>query len=219
MGQRHQLYFRVKKQTGIPPEEETKVFGYHHQWLWGVEALNTLTRVLKAYEASNQYHPLKSNHLGFEYVNGCLEALISSDYQTGYYHEVWAFQGQKDPKHNEPTCILDPRKGHNNNGITIVDFADKYPKYCFMSIGHLECLKEGARYKNFEPISAAQWFSLHYDLEKLQYDGHKNATFLKRALEYVSYLDTADILTLEEVKEIFPAMFEDNQKIGQECDN
>src|SRR3990167_6421268 len=151
MGQRHQAYLRLPavyyNENNSNNHGELTV-GIHHQWLYGYSAVWALYRFLKW---------LKQDETNIKYLEysakGAFAAAYSFDHELGYYHNVHDLtDGETD----------NPLLGDNNNGITLVDFGDKVePKYCFMSVGYLECLADGvAQPKLYEPMSVSDWLDI-----------------------------------------------------------
>jgi hypothetical protein len=223
MGQRHQVYLRLPGANNRP--EVT--IGIHHQWLWGRTAARSLANLLKFVANQGEYGPFTSN--GGRDAMSALEAIYSVDVDSGYFHSVhplWKWDNEsKGPKvgvHDE--CCADPTLGDNNNGITVIDLSGEKPKYCFMSVGHLECLGEGQEnnYTNFKPIDIDQWMTLHYPTykdgetcgcetctkEPKYKKGHDKAIKANgeacRAL--VDFISKFEVLTKAEIKRIFPKL-------------
>ena len=234
MGQRHQIYVKLPKVDYNPNNcnnRPTKVIGIHHQWLFGATAMRMLNLLIKFVLNSRiEYCELLGSNL--KDAVHVLKTLYSVDHDKGYFHR---------------TCVLedgeckDPRLGDNNNGITIIDLSKLTQdfdgdvksaiKYCFMSIGHLECLgkslinnkysKKDPEYKNLSPISATEWASLHYpDYKKLLNQTNerkqlkKDLNIANGVVEFAEYIDNLvkdlsqfKVLTLDEIKKIFPKMF------------
>ncbi len=211
MGQRHQLYIRIKGKSG------PIMLGYHHQWLFGKTAMQTLERVLTFASASleDKYSPLNEPYDNGYSASNALESVISTDYKTGYHHGVCAFQHQRLDSDNSPDVLQNPMLGDNNNGITIVDLTGDKPKYCFMSLTHLECL-DGVpscfEVENLVPIDAETWINLHYpkDTKNVYYKDWPKAELVAHAKErtrLVKALSKYKALTQAEVKKMFPKMF------------
>jgi hypothetical protein len=220
MGQRHQIYIRMNTKEG------PKVLGYHHQWLFGKTAVETLIRALTFAKADAQcnYGVLNRGYDGGRDASRAFEAVLSVDVSSGYYHNVYPFQfNPQDESDYEEAALTDPRQGDNNNGITIIDLTGKKPKYCFMSVHHLECLADGEAEKRaetdlvLEPLSASTWLDLHYPTNSKHdmYKSWKGAEVGKN-IAYCSSLkrklSKVKVLTRDEVAAIFPKMYGKNVK-------
>jgi hypothetical protein len=219
MGQRHQIYVKFPgfskaetKKTANPTNGEG-IAGFHHQWLYGMTAINSLARLVEFYKNSDKYSPLKINTgYGLKRQSEVVRAIYSVDLKTGYWHYVHNFlDGQDDYAeredcHKPPSEIIDPRMGDNNDGITIVDLSHGDFRYCFMSLHGLEC---GGKVKELSPLSAKEYlFSYYPDFNK----GHRNMEIEKKewliACDSLALIEKeTKILTLSEVKKMFPAMF------------
>lgn len=217
MGQRHQIYLRL---PGIyyndknPNNRDEVTVGMHNQWLYGYSAAASLYRFLKYADLvkGDQYSPLVKSDP--QEALEVLDHAYSLDIETGYSSRNSQFP--IDPKHKYyEECCKDPRLGDNNNGITVIDLADvNSPKYCFMSIGHLECLHETKdrdpdsdepAYVNFYPISINQWAALHYG-DEWRSEAAK-APGAELLLKRVDFVDKKfKVLTTKRLIEIFPAL-------------
>lgn len=123
MGQRHQIYVKFPDKLGIA--------GFHHQWLYGATAVQSLARVLAFYVNQEEYGPLiKNTGYGLKRQAEVIRALYSVDVGSGYWHYVHSFQDQQDDyaerskEHTPPPEVIDPRNGDNNDGITIIDVSN-----------------------------------------------------------------------------------------------
>jgi hypothetical protein len=185
MGQRHQIYVRLADKS---------VIGIHHQWLWGITAVcrlaNYLNFTMTADEPLNKTEALDR-----------LALCYSIDMQTGYYHDVHKLDDEE---------TINPEKTDNNNGITLIDLSGKTPKYCFMSLHHLECLDKSIAeqceqgeepFKNMQPMDVDKWISLHYskkDFNKFQ--GTDKPSY-KKALKIVK---TFKVMSHKDCQKMFP---------------
>jgi hypothetical protein len=230
MGQRHQIYVKF---PGYGEKGKAKptdgIAGFHHQWLYGMTAVNSLARVLKFYINSTdedkdmQYGPLHSNTAyGLKRHSEVIRALYSVDVEDGYWHFVHSFLEEQDDyadrakDYKPPSEVLDPRNGDNNDGITIIDVSHGDFRYCFMNIGHLEGEVECKT--SLKPMTAAEYL-LHYYPKFMQKQGNKThddkskrqtidqETF-DSMIKTLALIDgNAKLLTLAECKALFPAMY------------
>jgi hypothetical protein len=230
MGQRHQIYVRLPKKfynKGNQNNREETTIGIHHQWLYGSTALRQLSNLLTFVKNQTEYSPLGDKG-GVGEAMDALVAIYSVDIQHGYFHAVcplWGDEEDGESKVGTPgdECS-DPTKGDNNNGITVIDLSGKEPKYCFMSVGHLECLAEGQdeNYTNFKPMSAEDYLLLHYPDYKTKKvcgceyclkDTKLKASHDKQTVETGKYYQKlieffADykLVTNKDIERIFPAL-------------
>lgn len=212
MGQRHQIYLRLPAyfyNEGNVNNKPERTIGLHHQWLFGRTALLLLNQFLLYAEMAT------ANDRGFGcedrppfWQNNNAAATLAAAYSfhagTGYSHGVCSDMEQES---------LNPLKGDNNNGITVIDLCGEKPRYCFMSLHHLECLDTDKEPKPFEPINAFQWLTLHYSQwEKSKARGRNGFETVPgladqcNALLVDLHARGAEVLTRERVMEIFPAM-------------
>jgi hypothetical protein len=226
MGQRHQIYLRLPEIYYNPRNannRKERTVGCHHQWLYGNTAIRQLSQFLK-FSVNNLQDDYNVFSRNSDEALNALTACYSINIETGYYHGVWGFNN-KDDKDYGGECE-DPRKGDNNNGITIIDIAsamtlNKSKKlgvssmytidhskigYCFLSIGHLECLDETKKkaYVNFSPIDAIEWIKLHYgddwELKFKKDNGYQSI----QAVEDIQ--KTFKLITPKRLAQIFPKL-------------
>lgn len=208
MGQRHQIYVRLPKvyyNKGNHNNRDTKVIGFHHQWLYGWRACRLLSNFLTFMKNADEYVFNDQDRL-----TNIAEKCYSIDVPLAYEHGVHPLSADE---------IYDPRNCDNNNGITVIDLTGKEPKYAFLSLHGMECGGEGfevqhpndpdrgqdVSYKNFSPLDSVHWIRLHYGNDwqaKFRMDGKHGLT----AYESVDMLKDYQLLSVEELAEIFPKM-------------
>lgn len=221
MGQRHQIYVRLPKKfynknnVNNLPE---RTIGIHHQWLYGQTAGRQLANLLKfVMNQDTEYGPFKIG----DYAMDALKALYSTDIESGYFNQVHPL----DDDDCKNWCE-NPMLGDNNNGITVIDLTEDKPKYCFMSLHHLECLDESQEenYESLEPMSFEKYLELHYpkfrtdktcscETCKAKKDKKVIAEHKKSAIDFhaknkelVKFLSQFEILTKKDIKRIFPKL-------------
>ena len=233
MGQRHQIYLRLGElddsfsnaerfiKKGGKSFKNEQTVGIHNQWLYGHSAISSLYRFLKFTEVikKEEYSPFKQADRAIS----ILDSAYSIDIETGYNSSNIIFETNpqiRDPKDGKKMIknpqyygeCEDPRNGDNNNGITIIDLADlRNPQYCFMSIGHLQCLHHtkhdreetsNPAYINFKPITVTEWIALHYGD-----DWAKSTDLDQTVFDRIKFIDrNFDVLKTERLIEIFPKM-------------
>jgi hypothetical protein len=221
MGQRHQIYVKMPETLGIA--------GFHHQWLYGMTAVESLARVVKFYEAQSKYGPLKKCvGYGLSRQSEVIGAIYSTDVKTGYWHPLYNFLSEIE-NGETPSEILDPRNGDNNDGITIIDVSQGDLRCCFMNVGHLEG-EAGDKVKKLVPISAREYLLAYspnfFDRqgkidwrEREKPDGDNTKRFVIQDEEFDRVLsalcliqEKSKLLTLAEVKSMFPAMYKREPK-------
>lgn len=191
MGQRHQIY-GVFKFTDLSGKETVTRVALHHQWLYGRQALHLLANVLEFDKKAKRHSPFRD---GMDNELEALTALYSMDAKGGYFHTVHDLNGSVNPLH-----------GDNNDGITIIDFTEKEPRYCFMSLpdnGH------GDRLEKMVPLSAADYIRAYYFEGCYFYEKCPDAIkkIEKEIERLLKRLQPYNVMTLSKVKELFPAMF------------
>jgi hypothetical protein len=152
MGQRHQIYLRLPAMYNEdnPNHQPTRVVGIHHQWLYGQTAMKLLVNFLTFLDkAENKYSGRD--------VLEILQCAYAIHPETGYFHGICPELDKNE--------VENPMNADNNDGITIIDLTNKKPKYCFMSLHHLECLDQDVdeeEVPNLEPFDAKTYIGLHY---------------------------------------------------------
>lgn len=213
MGQRHQIYVRIPaiayKQADNPNNRPEKTIGIHHQWLYGRTALKLLKNFLTwidAHEDPENGHVFGDNprywthHEAQLVLNACYSVNVSE----GYYHNV----------HTLGAECEDPTRGDNNDGITIIDLTQGKPKYCFMSIGHLDgegWYSGGEGSPNFTPFTAEDYVTYYYPNWKQGKvkgrNGLEDAPEVKKEIQkMLRFFKDYELLTKKEVQDIFPKM-------------
>lgn len=193
MGQRHQVYVRLPETRKGP----SRVVGIHHQWLYGHSAVRSLGRFIKFIKAQDSFY---ADSLIQESGESILNSIYSIEIETGYYHRVHQLYAECE----------DPNRGDNNDGITIIDLKDrKNPKYCFMSLHHLECDKTTSDgIVNYKPMSGFDYFSAYYPngLKMNKHTSNDERMVINQLNESLKLLDGLKLLTKKQVQEIFPKM-------------
>ena len=213
MGQRHQIYLRTKEKyynEKNPNNKKAKTFAIHHQWLYGHTAIRLLNNYLNFMDRdlNKKFNSYDDPDSAFEILKKC----YSFDHTVGYSSDVYDITDE---------CADDPRKGDNNNGITIIDFEDGKLKYAFMSYHGLECMDDSVKnpfdddmefddenqmdlrlqYQNFEPIDVNLWIQLHYGRD--WNDGSKES---KEIAKLIKSVNKFELLSKQRIAEIFPDM-------------
>jgi hypothetical protein len=216
MGQRHQVYVRLPEKfynQGNANNQPEQTIGIHHQWLYGWTAIRLLRNYLTFVSQEGEQHPKSSDPT---YAYCVLQGSYSCDPDRGYFHGV----------HKLDQECLDPRKGDNNNGITVIDLRGDKPKYAFLSVGHLETLEEGVQhpddpadgqdisYQNYVPIDAEHWMKLHYGKDwKVKWRDEGDIDHLNEVTEWLNFITDHDELSVMELADIFPDMV--SEKSGE----
>jgi hypothetical protein len=196
MGQRHQIYAVVQNEVGA-----SKVIGIHHQWLYGRTALKLLINAIKLQEngEDSPYKVFSKGSANLEVLAFAYSGLI----EEGYFHQVHPLG------HDQTT---NPNTGDNNDGITIISFLNEKPEYCFLS---LEGSEHDDEVERNVPLSAEQYIGIYYPKDNKGYSEQDKKELEDEINGLLNYLKEFNVLTLNQVKEIFPALYP-NKKSKQE---
>lgn len=197
MGQRHQIYIRVNTETwkDRKPTINQVTLGFHHQWLYGLTALQVLDNFLEACKNS----VAQDNKYGTFSYNGDLDAkkeafktILSYLPRTGTVERLHDISDEH--------CVKDPAYGDNNDGITVIDLVDPAnPKYCFYSIGCTE-----GEYSLDEGIyNAEQYLESYWSKDKWNELSGRDGPL---DLNTVARLNVTPMLDMARLYEIFPEM-------------
>lgn len=210
MGQRHQIYvvlpyeIELKKDCDSKETISTNIVPIHHQWLYGVMAGKQLQQFLNycTNGKEDEYFIFGKNaKYNNAYTPDVVESLYSINIEEGYYYHVSL---------EEYSLAENPLLGDNNDGITIIDLRQETPKYCFMFIGY-----GGSYSRHYVPIDALEYMSNYYGDEIIKnnkYWQEQEEQFYEMQEEMNKTWDKLKdfiLLTLDEVKELFPKMFEE----------
>lgn len=201
MGQRHQVYLKLPEvyYNENNPNNTSQVIGIHHQWLFGQRAVLQLLQCLKFIESQDEYGPF----VGRRYYDTeeALGALYSVNAQDGYFHITHPITKDLEENGN------DPGQFDNNDGITIIDVSGKTVKYCFMSLHHLEG-EAADKVENLVPLNAHEYLHAYYPKYKTAKGKKKqDKDFYNKSRQAIENLKSFEVLTLKEVKEIFPSLY------------
>lgn len=208
MGQRHQVYCRVKSAQ----DGSVQWFAYHHQWCYGTLPLKALRRIL-LYEKKAQKDYLLTQRPSGDVIKALLSTDPTEGFHTNYLDITDEIMEVKKKPRIHVQTLPNPLEGDNNDGITVMDIKSDLPvsqsrdkiKYCFMDIDHLE-----GSYENsilFKPMSAEDYVQNYYqkgDVQWKQYKIPQLIDFIKR--------NSARVLSLEETMEMFPEMYRGVEK-------
>lgn len=150
MGQRHQIYVRLPKvyyNKNNPNNKPAITLGFHNQWLWGYFAVNRLAQSIDYFSKDiSHVFPSLFNSDRTRAVE-VIEAIYSLNLELGSWSKTSIMNDELEGAFSQDfvswTNTLD---SDNNDGITVIDLENlcenNRPRYCFMSIHHLE----GERY-------------------------------------------------------------------------
>lgn len=222
-----ELYFGKGKYSVIP---------FHHQWLYGATAVGMLVNIMKkVHEAKGDTHPFSPDLTQIPYADhrtekqagyGLIEfikALISiTDFEVSQISgrfgierltyigdEHYDYETKKSDKYShQKSCD----NGDNNDGIMIIDVPSK--KYCFMNIYEQDKEYCSAGYlPQLEPCHAMHYFEAYYPLVKRDDETKETLAENKEiAGELTEIVKDFDVLSLAEVKKMFPQTYRDFEK-------
>lgn len=211
MGQRHQIYVRLPKRDLGKDNPNTRgeiTIGIHHQWLYGRTALKLLKQYLSFIAIDQKENGADSFSRHYEATEK-LAACYSLIAEEAYYHGVYQFTEA------DSDVLNDPRKGDNNDGITVIDLTKETPTYCFMSLHHIEA-EAGEKCPNLKPLTAEEYVTYYYPhwregkITERGNDGRNLIDAPELTIEIadlIKFFNNYKTTTLARVKSIFPDMF------------
>lgn len=231
MGQRHQIFLKIynpvkssnNKLKGEELSKAKKMFGtstytilaLHHQWLYGQSAVVNVKNMLDiTRESENSYHnPFTKDFVMYSIDEFIEKAMMMLQVQPNPLHprgigierliflnkECFDCDGKYVPSWD---MREDFTLGDNNDGITIVDTISR--KYCMINIFTYDVsdkLEEDYtgiyNLPSMTPCSAMEYAEAYYP------DEESNK-------EICDLLSENKVLTLEEVKKLFPKCYKEN---------
>lgn len=204
MGQRHQLYFKLHAERELKvdgQEIKTHMISFHDQWAYGTLPLQMLYNVLlfnKNIDDSRNFSNKESyTNKGFSNPNPAeiLTHLLSVNPSTGLLTSVIDTTDEtvlSSGRH-------DPRRGDNNDGITVCDFTvTGKPAYAFVSFE-----EDSSTFKKFlDPMTAEEYLTCYYKKGSKKWKDWRMERWPKRIDKL------ARPLTVEELAKLFPDMYE-----------
>jgi hypothetical protein len=214
MGQRHQVFIRVKNPikmkyaSYLKPDEikrakamfgsgETTILVFHHQWLYGrspIVKIQEIFEVTEPDEIAEYSNPFGGSYQ-FDTLDEYIKAvttMISLSFSRlsprGIGLERYHFLNEDEPYMRE---FYD--RGDNNDGISIIDTIER--KYCLMNI-HSSVDKEDNsiyRFDPYTPISGADYVNAYYP----KGGKRENAKVCKGLTKF-------GLLNHKELKKLFP---------------
>jgi hypothetical protein len=216
MGQRHQFF--VKLPFGVHQEREVwdnntetnewylarkefkelDIVALHHQWHYGTLPLKSLKRLIEFYNKSinsdYKYSLFKKTYGDADDIKLILS--VNAEEAEISHFSLLDFN-----------VALNPLLAENNDGITIVDLSHGQARYGFMFLNDIEKVLSAEEYvrhyyngKEYTRFIADQWQG---------WDADYAIEWEKMVLEHIAYYNDKEMLTIEEVKKMFPAMYEE----------
>ena len=207
MGQRHQIFLAVPEVKYPTLEDGTenqnnkpaKVFGFHHQWLYGWRAITSLYNLCKFVTSLTE----NKNKEVFSYLatriqDPCnlLEKVYTLDVEDTYMSNISKLH---DGAELNPLESCD-----NNNGFTLIQITgnpEQPIKYCFFALERMECK---FNHKIGEPMNVTEWLQTDYTLAEVQDD--------PGVIKVMNLFNNSKIavLTKLEVSKLFPGFIKPN---------
>jgi hypothetical protein len=213
MGQRHQVYLFLKDDAG-----KTHGTGIHHQWLYGANAGLRTTQFMEFQKKSNgdKYNAINKVYFGGLHVTTeAMQAFYMVNWEHGFVSTSAHFIGEAPQDKWEKQCVIDPRHGDNNDGITVYDFTDlKKPTYCMVNIAACKENHEGSVcfLKPFKACSVEEYIRAYdpiggTEYQRKEWDAAKFAKNEKDILPILKRASKFHIMKQARLEEIFPVMF------------
>jgi hypothetical protein len=189
MAQRHQIYIFYDPWQN---DKGIQCIAFHNQWCYGSLPLRHTYRFAKFQKNADEENRISAkSHTD---IIEKFQALLSLDLENGFYHYTFDITSEVINKKSG----IDPDKGDNNDGITIIYVPKDATKikYCFMNIGDGDSavMKAPPRI----PLSARQYAKLYYEKGSKKWKGFGIE-------KYIKYLNkNAQLLTPEECQMLLP---------------
>lgn len=218
MGQRHQFFIvmpnPIKFRWGQWWTDKTKarkalgngkttVIAIHHQWMFGRSALINLMNVMDFTDTkimskfNNPFSPDNQTNTYEEWrdlLMNVIQVQANKLHPRGIGYENMCYLNDDEPEMREHFNY-----GDNNDGITIIDTINR--KYCFMNIYDQDLDDENNNVyllPKLEPVNADAYVTAYYPK-------NSNKKFTRPLAKY-------QVLTIREVKKLFPKMTEFNEE-------
>jgi hypothetical protein len=200
--------------------KKTTVIPLHHQWLYGRSATAMLWNILnvtdpKTMGSENPFNPECYMNEGVEHWTEKLMAMVQVNTcplsPRGVSYERMHFLLEDDY-----TIMRENfRMGDNNDGITIIDAIER--KYCHMNISDQDVEYESIGFApSMVPLSAREYMQCYYAETPSRLEENRGKTPKQQAnsnmlgnmkLEKLIDKMKVEVLTLKEIKAIFPKVF------------
>lgn len=235
----------LKQAKRLFGNKKTSILAFHHQWLYGVTAAAICANIMREVtiqRTKSSAHILSTERDEFPYpvdytgdktkVDGYMEvvkAIFFNQFNAEFAEhgarygiervidlskDCFDKNGKYDKRYD---CRVDFRGGDNNDGIMIIDAIKN--KYCFIHRIYGDV-------KTLVPISAEKYVKTYRPTEKSKLmrenderDEDKIQEMLKDNRETAAFVKEAfsnfNLLTLDDVKEIFPAVYKVEEKVAE----
>lgn len=202
MGQRHQFYVKLpqkviqKSHYLYFSEEDIKhdILAFHHQCHYGTKPLESAKRLLEFYQTFKRSKefiipPFEPSFLRQEIANN-IEKILQVNWVDGCI-EDFTLEGYE--------IALDPSIIDNDDGITIIDLSQEKPKIAFM-------------FSYDEPLTAEEYVRCYHNHERyLDWKEEWITEQEQKIDELLCFFQQIQLLTLDEIKTMFPKLYEIEQ--------
>ena len=209
MGQRSQLYIRYKNKKNL--------VAMHLQWNYGYYMINRTYQLLDFISKNVKATYGNFREENFDIANSgnrredidILQNLIQMNTTIGSYVKgvdliKEEYEWAKEKGDITETFKMNPNNQDNNNGILVIDIREDGKVKYGLGGGYEEI---GDWVDDFKMISARKYFELNQNTYKDEYEKYKlknvNKELYDKVMEQLDFIDTFELLTDEEYKEIF----------------
>lgn len=206
MGQRSQIYIRYNNGKNL--------VAYHLQWNWGYYMINRTYQLLDfiSKNVESDYSNFKGIH--FDITNhgkqrddiDILSNLIQFNTTVGSFvkgHNLVKEEFDYFNDEGKDTFKMIPKNQDNNNGILVIDIQENKIKYGLA--GGYEEIENMSLEDDFKMITARKYFKLSeasFGNEKYKLKNQDEELY-KKVQKQIKFIDSFELLTDEEYKEIF----------------
>lgn len=193
MGQRHQFYYKTRCYNNS--DNNPEIISFHSQWCYGSMPLHRMKWLLEFNKKTDKYTKLGGkDNLGK--TKDIFKCIISCNTSDGFYSHIIDVTDENKIKRGNNKGVTDPRRGDNNDGITVMDFTVKgKPVYAFVDILHDE------QPYFLEPLTARDYALIYYK----ETDSEWEKFGIPKLIKYINR--HARLLTVEELNALFPTMY------------
>jgi hypothetical protein len=224
---KHQETYKKWKQ--MYGEKDTIIVAFHHQWLYGRSFVMVASNILFAvkslnssYETENILHPeyrnLENPNQSIEWIQNTLSNMF--DFELSKYArsgiERFLLLNEKHLDEDFENAYSDNfTLGNNNDGVLLMDFTFKNPKYCFVNIEGDSTVR---KLKYLKPVDAHTYLRAYRpevltdcSEEELEYARENNkpinhAENIKINKKFIKRIKGFKTLSVEELITMFPLL-------------
>lgn len=220
-----EVYEKWKQMYGT---KDTIIVAYHHQWLYGrsfsLMASQILFAVKNFHEDTYGYNNILHEKCDIEDPNDVVEWIKNFmqnlyDFELGKYSRIGiehlTLLNEEHIEERDLIYSKDFTIGDNNDGVLVMDFTLKNPKYCFINIGGDSTVN---KLKLLVPVHVSTYLKAYYpeneidcsedELQRIIED-EKPIMFNENTIinqKFLNRFDDFDTLSVEELINIFPSL-------------